>query len=87
MQVRINGPDVAADLDACSVGQAPVKHRDIRVQGRDTAGGLGGGSGLAHHFETLILQQVPQTLPDELVVVEDEHAYRAALTCCAFWSR
>ena len=35
----------------------------------EPAGGLGGGSGLAHHFETLILQQVPQTLPDEFVVV------------------
>ena len=71
--LRVAGPDVAADVDAGAVGQPAVEDRDVRTQRGDAPAGLLGQAGLADHLDVALgLEQVPQPAPDHLVVVEQE---------------
>ena len=72
------GPDLPAHLDPVAVGQPHVQHRHVRVHRRDPAQGLVGRPRLAHDHHVVAggLQQLADTSPDHLVVVEQEHPDR-----------
>ena len=73
--VRVDGADRPADLDAGAVGKPRVEHRHVGAQRRDAGGGLRGQPGLADHDDVAgRLQQRAQSVPDDLVVVEQEDA-------------
>jgi hypothetical protein len=65
---------VTTDRDALAVGQANVEDGDVRAQRGDAGEGLGGRSGLADDLDVVLaLQELGDTSPDDLVVVEQEH--------------
>ena len=64
-------PELAAHLDAVTVGQTHVEHGDVRSCRRDPGDRLGRGTCLARHDEVVLgLDHLPQATPDDLVIVE-----------------
>ncbi|GAA3079194.1 hypothetical protein GCM10020000_76030 [Streptomyces olivoverticillatus] len=70
------GAQLAADGHAVAVGQPYVQHRHVRAQRRDPGQGLRRGGRLADHRQVRLgVQQVVDSAPDDLVVVEHEDPY------------
>ena len=77
LEIGPGRPHLAAHLDAAAVGQAHVEHRYVGVRRGDAAQRLLGRSGLGHHLDVgLGIEQLAQPPPHDLVVIEEEHAYR-----------
>nr|BFE73553.1 hypothetical protein GCM10020092_068540 [Actinoplanes digitatis] len=70
---RVDGPDVAADVDAVAVGQPGVEHGNVGTQRGDAAGRLLSRAGFADHLDVAVgLEQIEQAAADHLVVVEEK---------------
>ena len=58
-------------------GQPGVQNRHVRPQRWDDPLGLHGRAALSHHDEIVLgLEQVAQSVPDDLVVIEQEDPNR-----------
>jgi hypothetical protein len=78
---RVDGPHVAAHVDAAAVREPAVEHGDVGTQRGNAAGGLLGQPRLADDLDaTVVLQQLTQAAADDLVVVEQVDANLPALT-------
>ena len=51
--VRVDGADLAADVDPGAVGKARVEDRDLGAEGGDARDGLGGERRLADHLDVV----------------------------------
>ena len=64
----------AGGLEAAAVGQPQVHDDDVGLEVAGLADGLGGGRRLADHLELAVaLERVPQTLADQVVVVDEQN--------------
>ena len=75
---------LAGGVDARPVGQAYVEDDDVGGQQPEQAQRVGAGAGLADHLELAgALEGTSQSLPDQLVVVDQQHRdrHRALLPC------
>jgi hypothetical protein len=72
--------DLAAHLDAVTVGQAKIEQRDIGRGRRDPPVGLLGRRRLSHHLDArLSLEQLADPAAHDLVVVEQEDPRHPAI--------
>lgn len=70
---RIDRTDVAADLDAISVGESRVQDGDVRSQRRNARRGGGSGAGFAHDFDvSFAFKELAQSAADYFVVIQQE---------------
>ena len=65
---------LADDLEAAAVGQPDVQDDDPGPELRCEREGLVGPSRLPHHTEAILrVEQRPEALPDEPVIIDDQH--------------
>jgi hypothetical protein len=70
---------VAGRFDAAHRRHVEVHHDDVGRELADVHYRLGAGRGLADDLELLLLEQVPQPRPEEVVIVDQQHTERFRL--------
>src|SRR5437588_4980158 len=65
---------MASRFDAAHCGHVEIHDDDVGGQLADVRDGLPAGPRLPDDRETLLLQQVPQSRPEKVVVVDEQHA-------------
>jgi hypothetical protein len=74
-RVGHRGPDVAAQVDARSVGQPDVQHRHVGARGADATEGAGQVGRLADDLEVGFgVDELGDAATHDLVVVDEEYA-------------
>src|SRR5437764_2017338 len=65
---------MASGFDAAHCGHVEIHDDDVGGQLADVRDGLPAGPRLADDRETLLLKQVPESRPEKVVVVDEQHA-------------
>ena len=79
-QLRDGGQKVPAQVDAVPVREADVEHRDVGLHGGYPGHCCCDGVGFAHNVEFRIgVEQLNESLPDQIMVVDEEHGDHAAI--------
>jgi hypothetical protein len=77
-QVGEGRAHLATDRDAVAIRKPHIENGNIGLAGRDTAEGLLGRSGFAHHLHVLfVFQQLSQTASNDLMVIEQKYFDRS----------
>ena len=80
---RVNGAiagDVAGRVDAAHARHVQVHDDDVGSELAHDPHGLGAARRLADDLDSLLLEQVAEACPEQVVVVDDQHAERVGLT-------